>query len=631
MKQTAMAFAFAAALASGALFGGEYLERTVDGLHWRVWLQQGSVTIYNAKSPAIPVSTTGVLEIPSSFDGYPVEEIGERAFDGCSGLTGVKIPDSVRIIGYMAFNGCSGIENVTIPKCVTKITNYAFAGCSRLKSFSVATGNPAFTAVSGMVLSYDGQVLNCGVNGDVVVPDGVVAIGAAAFCEYGGLKSVVIPRSVTSIRSVAFFGCSGLTSVKMPKIAVADNVFQGCPESMKISYWDYSLALKPNSAKRGTVAGGGRYVPGDKATIKATANSGYAFVGWFSDKECSDPLNPPGYDNRSPTVKYTMPGTNTTIYAKFVTAAEDKDALRFSSATKKLAKTAAKATAGAAFSLKLGISSVSLPNVTAKDLPKGLSIDKRTGEISGTPTKPGEYTATVTVKTASGNKIVQDVKVSVSMPSWAKGTFYGTARLGSRESDPQGYLKFTVGLDGKVSGKIKHKGKWRAFTSSVSYCEAKMAKFTPKVKIDSSTFKPGAVNVVKVGMNGLAIVTASDKNAMFVAQKKSGLLKEGKALAALVGKSFEITKSSNAELGLKKGDKLVVKLGSGDKATVSGVVGGSELTALSWAALVAEKGSYGYMVYVDIIAPGLKRACTLVLEVHLDSQGGLMYVINLVH
>ncbi|MCQ2771344.1 MAG: leucine-rich repeat domain-containing protein, partial [Clostridia bacterium] len=33
--------------------------------------------------------------------------MGERAFEGCSGLTSIEIPNSVTSIGNYAFSGCS--------------------------------------------------------------------------------------------------------------------------------------------------------------------------------------------------------------------------------------------------------------------------------------------------------------------------------------------------------------------------------------------------------------------------------------------------------------------------------------------------------------------------------------------
>ena len=399
----------------------------------------------------------------------------------------------------------------------------------------------------------------------------------------------------------------------------------------KFEVLSYRLTLKPNNTKYGTVTGGGTHAFGTDVTIKAKAKKGNVFAGWFADKKCTKPIDPEGSDYRSPTVKYVMPAKNTTVYAKFVTKAADKKALKFSSATKKLAKTPAKATAGAALSLKLGISSASLPTVTAKGLPKGLSIDKTTGEITGTATKPGSYTATVTVTDAAGNKITQKVKITVSAPSWATGTFYGTAKPGKKATDPAAYLQFTVGSTGKVSGKVKYKGKAYSFTSSYSSCSATKATFTPKVKVGSYTFQPKTVTVKTVEMDGLSLVEASAaKDGVFVAQKKPNLVKKGKALAKLVGKKFTFTKKDKNSGLTKSKDKLAVTVSNGDAVKVSGTVNGKKLST-SLPLLVSGKATEGgvttYTLYADIIEPTLKYVRTLVFVVDADNTGAVVEVV----
>ena len=377
----------------------------------------------------------------------------------------------------------------------------------------------------------------------------------------------------------------------------------------------YRLVVKPDSGKRGSASGSGEYAIGAKTTIKAKAKRGYVFAGWFKDKSCKNALNPDGYDNRNPTAKIVMPASDTTIYAKFVTKAEDKKALKFSSKTKKLAKSPAKATAGKAFSLKLGMSSASLPTFTAKGLPKGLSVDKTTGRITGKAKRPGSYTATITVTSAAGNRITQKVKIVVRVPSWAKGTFYGTARP---DGKAVAYLKFTVGSTGKVSGKVSYKGKAYSFASAYKSCTSSKAAFTPKAKVGSSIFKPGTVSVKKHKIDGLSFVEAfAVDNGVFAAQKKPNLVKKGKPLAKLIGKTFTFTKK-DANSGLTKSkDKLSVKLGNGDVATVSGMVKGKALTSLAWVTLVSDKttadGITTYVLYVDIIDAKLKYERTLVV------------------
>ena len=50
-----------------------------------------------------------------------VEVIGDRAFEGCTGLESVMLDDGLASIGGRAFAGCIGLRNVTIPASVTNV------------------------------------------------------------------------------------------------------------------------------------------------------------------------------------------------------------------------------------------------------------------------------------------------------------------------------------------------------------------------------------------------------------------------------------------------------------------------------------------------------------------------------
>ena len=58
-------------------------------------------------------------------------EIGESAFEDCTGLTSINIPDDITILDG-TFIGCTNLESVTIPDRETEIGDLAFEGCENI-------------------------------------------------------------------------------------------------------------------------------------------------------------------------------------------------------------------------------------------------------------------------------------------------------------------------------------------------------------------------------------------------------------------------------------------------------------------------------------------------------------------
>ena len=174
------------------------------------------------------------LIIPSEINGKQVTGIGGQAFEGCTGLANITIPDSVTEIGLEAFSGCTSLTNITIPDSVTEIGSSAFSGCSSLTAIDVEVGNNNYTSVNGVLFNKGKTELICYPAGKTDksynIPNSVTSIGYSAFIDCTSITSITIPDSVTSIDSSAFSGCSSLKSITIPNsvTSIGYYAFYGC-------------------------------------------------------------------------------------------------------------------------------------------------------------------------------------------------------------------------------------------------------------------------------------------------------------------------------------------------------------------------------------------------------------------
>ena len=112
--------------------------------------------------------------------------IGARCFQDCTDLTLLHIPDSVREIGEAAFKRCWSLCSVILPSQLERIPDYCFSGCKL-------------------------QL--------IVIPPRVKKIGAYAFDMCGFLEQVTIHSRDIQIERNCFMHCGNLKRVEMYEYA----------------------------------------------------------------------------------------------------------------------------------------------------------------------------------------------------------------------------------------------------------------------------------------------------------------------------------------------------------------------------------------------------------------------------
>lgn len=73
-------------------------------------------------------------EITSVIIGEGIRGVGVRNFDGCSALTAVSFPSTMRTLAGYAFVDCTSLASIEFPAALKYINKNCFSGCTALES-----------------------------------------------------------------------------------------------------------------------------------------------------------------------------------------------------------------------------------------------------------------------------------------------------------------------------------------------------------------------------------------------------------------------------------------------------------------------------------------------------------------
>ena len=108
-----------------------------------------------------------------------IGNIGDVVFSGCTALTSVKLPDSIKWIGESSFRGCTSLKSIDLPKNLKSLSWDAFNGCTNLTNVELPEGMKDIS---------DWAFENCTSLNKITIPATVISIGESAFGCCGKLN-----------------------------------------------------------------------------------------------------------------------------------------------------------------------------------------------------------------------------------------------------------------------------------------------------------------------------------------------------------------------------------------------------------------------------------------------------------
>ena len=216
-----------------------------------------------------------------------VTTIQNRAFQNCTALTSVTLSNSLTTIGDYAFNGCTTLTSVTLPDSLITIEQYAFSSCTGLTSVTLSEslttiGQSAFSGCTSLTTIYWNaiNITSLGNNwrhnspiDTIIFGDSVTTIPYSAFSGCTNLTSVTFPNDLITIGDYAFQGCTSLTEIILPDSVTSINnwAFRDCTNLLSVT----SLATTPPTlgTNNFTASGDTLYVPDVSLSAYQSANN----------------------------------------------------------------------------------------------------------------------------------------------------------------------------------------------------------------------------------------------------------------------------------------------------------------------------------------------------------------------
>lgn len=164
-----------------------------------------------------------------------LEEIGDHAFEYCTGIESLKLPSTLKVIGANAFMKTEKLTTIVLPESLESIGSYAFDGSSltgevvipkNVKQLGRSIFNYSYSSAKVWRINYQAEnAVNTSTGGifnaeRLVVGAGVRSLPSQAFRDCSSLKKITFEERTDDAELVIGDGCfirTNVTEVVLPK------------------------------------------------------------------------------------------------------------------------------------------------------------------------------------------------------------------------------------------------------------------------------------------------------------------------------------------------------------------------------------------------------------------------------
>ena len=192
------------------------------------------------------------IVIPTEVDGKIVVGIADYAFEECTEIISIDIPDTVTSIGDYAFYRCENVTEINLPNGLEIIEEGTFSHCRSLKNIIIPdnirkTNEKAFSyceSITDIIIPYGitrierDTFRGCKNLQNLILPESVKFIGTSAYSNCDSLTEVIIPGHVTELEHGVFASCSNLRSIYFLEglQKIGHSTFSSCTSLEKVCF-----------------------------------------------------------------------------------------------------------------------------------------------------------------------------------------------------------------------------------------------------------------------------------------------------------------------------------------------------------------------------------------------------------